>query len=364
MEADQKKLTNLIWRSMGEATVLSLVLFGVILYVLLVYGYIDIESISWADAIPLGFMVMMIVAGIGAAYGYWHAERVKRRIDPLLDTMLLLEKGNFSRPVPELGLDEIGRLGEQLNRIMKKWEEQVTSLQRLSTDNAELAEKARFSAVVEERQRLARELHDAVSQQLFAISMTATAVGRTLDKDFEKSKRQIHLIEEMAAVAQSEMRALLLHLRPVHLEGKRLSEGLSELLQELRAKVPMDITWDMDDELKLPRGIEDHLFRIVQEAMSNALRHSKASKLEVRLQQRPDAARLTIRDDGVGFDLEAKKHTSYGLVTMKERVSEIGGSLHIVTAPEKGTRIDIRVPILAGAGGPDADGDGMEAAAE
>lgn len=360
MDKDRKKLTNLMWRSMGESIVLSLVLLAVVAYVLFGYGYIDTTSITWGRLVEVGFLLMVIVAGIGAAYGYWQSNRVKRRLDPLLDTMLLLEKGNFSRPVPELGLDEIGRLGDQLNRIMKKWEEQVTSLQRLSTNNAELAEKARYSAVVEERQRLARELHDAVSQQLFAISMTATAVGRTLERDFEKSKRQIHLIEEMAAVAQSEMRALLLHLRPVHLEGKRLSEGLSELLQELRAKVPMDISWDMDDELRLPRGIEDHLFRIVQEAMSNALRHSKASKLEVKLQQRPDAARLMIRDDGVGFDLEAKKHTSYGLVSMKERVSEIGGSLHIVTAPDKGTRIDIRVPILAQGGEAADDERGFE----
>jgi NarL family two-component system sensor histidine kinase LiaS len=356
LDTDRKKLTNLMWRSMGESIVLSLVILAVVAYVLIVYGYIDTTAIGWEQLVEVGFLLMAIVAGIGAAYGYWHSIRVKRRLDPLHDTMLLLEKGNFSRPVPELGLDEIGRLGDQLNRIMKKWEEQVTSLQRLSTNNAELAEKARYSAVVEERQRLARELHDAVSQQLFAISMTATAVGRTLERDFEKSKRQIHLIEEMAAVAQSEMRALLLHLRPVHLEGKRLSEGLSELLQELKAKVPMDISWDMDDDMRLPRGIEDHLFRIVQEAMSNALRHSKASRLEVKLQQRPDAARLMIRDDGVGFDLEAKKHTSYGLVSMKERVSELGGSLHIVTAPDKGTRIDIRVPILA-KGGEAADGE-------
>jgi NarL family two-component system sensor histidine kinase LiaS len=358
VDADKKKLTNMIWRSMGESIVLSLVLFGVVVYVLSTYGYIN-PFVSWSEGIKISLMLIGIVVALGGAFGYWHSNRIKRRLDPLMDTMLLLEKGNFSRPAPDLGEDEIGRLGDQLNRIMKKWEEQVTSLQRLSTNNAELAEKARLSAVVEERQRLARELHDAVSQQLFAISMTATAVGRTLEKDFEKAQRQIHLIEEMAAVAQSEMRALLLHLRPVHLEGKRLTEGLVELLQELRAKVPMDITWEMDEEMRLPKGIEDHLFRIVQEAMSNALRHSKASKLEVKLQHRPDAARLMIRDNGVGFDLEAKKHASYGLVSMKERVSEIGGSLNIITAPDKGTRIDIRVPILAqefGKGGMDDGG--------
>src|SRR5690606_1790809 len=198
-------------------------------------------------------------------------------------------------------------------------------LQRLSTNNAELAERAKFSAVTEERQRLARELHDAVSQQLFAISMTATALGRTLEKDFAKAQRQVALIEEMSSVAQSEMRALLLHLRPVHLEGKRLSQGLNELIAELRAKVPIEIQFEMDEEVQLTRGIEDHLFRIVQEALSNTLRHSRADKMEIRLQHRTDYVRLFIRDNGIGFDLQVKKHASYGLVSMQERVNEIGG---------------------------------------
>ncbi|UUZ83520.1 sensor histidine kinase [Paenibacillus sp. P26] len=159
-------------------------------------------------------------------------------------------------------------------------------------------------------------------------------------------------------MAQSEMRALLLHLRPVHLEGKPLAEGLVELLHELRAKVPMDIDWELAEDVKSPKGIEDHLFRIVQEAMSNALRHSKATKLEVKL-VRPssDAIRLIIRDNGVGFDLDAKKQTSYGIVTMNERVNEIGGSMNLITAPGKGTRIDIRVPILREGGSADGRDD-------
>ncbi|MDF2959992.1 MAG: two-component system sensor histidine kinase [Paenibacillus sp.] len=350
MERHDKRLTNMIWRSMGESMGLSLVLFGVIVYFLHSNGYIK-EFASWQEGVKLSLTLIVIVAIMGGTYGLWYSSKMKRRLEQLREAMLSLEKGNLSRTVPPLGEDEIGRLGEQLNGITKKWEEQVTSLQRLSSNNAQLAQKAKYSAIVEERQRLARELHDAVSQQLFAISMTATAVGRTLDKDFDKAQRQIHLIEEMASVAQSEMRALLLHLRPVHLEGKRLSEGLVELLQELMAKVPMEITWELAEDIQLPKGIEDHLFRIVQEAMSNALRHSKATRLEVRLiQPSADAIRLLIRDDGVGFDLDEKKHASYGIVTMKERVNEIGGSLNLITAPGKGTRIDIRVPIMTKGG--------------
>jgi NarL family two-component system sensor histidine kinase LiaS len=343
----------MMWRSMGESILLSMVVFGVVIYFLNSRGYLN-PFTDWQTGVQFSLLVIGAVIAIGAIYGYWYSNRITRRLEPIMEAMLLLEKGNFVRPGFQLGEDEIGRLGEQLVRITKKWEEQITSLQRLSNDNAQLAEIAKFSAVNEERQRLARDLHDAVSQQLFAISMTATAVGRTLDKDFDKAKRQIYLIEEMASVAQSEMRALLLHLRPVHLEGKRLSEGLVELLNELHAKVPMDISWDMDHEIRLPKGIEDHLFRIVQEALSNALRHSKASKLEVKLLHRPDGIRLSIRDNGVGFELDARKHASYGIVSMKERVNEIGGSMHVITAPNQGTRIEIRVPILVE--GVDTDG--------
>ncbi|NHN34573.1 sensor histidine kinase [Paenibacillus agricola] len=347
MERHNKRLTNMMWRSMGESIGLSLVLFGVIVYFLSHYGYIKGFS-SWSEGIQFSLMLILIVAAIGGVFGIWYSSRIKSRLEQLGEVMLALEKGNLTRTVPPLGEDEIGRLGEQLNEITKKWEEQVSSLQRLSNDNAQLAQKAKYSAIVEERQRLARELHDAVSQQLFAISMTATAVGRTLDKDFDKAQRQIYLIEEMASVAQSEMRALLLHLRPVHLEGKRLAEGLVELLQELADKVPMEIVGELTDDIQLPQGIENHLFRIVQEAMSNALRHSKATRLEVRLTQTSaESIRLLIRDNGIGFDLDVKKHASYGIMTMKERVNEIGGSLNLITAPGKGTRIDIRVPIIA-----------------
>lgn len=340
-----RKLTNMIWRSMGESIVFCLLLTAVLLYFLHIYGYVEFYG-YWLDVVMNVSTLILIAFILGAIIGYWQSGRVKRRLEVLSEAMLLLEKGNLTRPMPDLGEDEIGRLGEQLSRISQRWEEQVNSLQRLSASNAELAEKVRFSAVTEERQRLARELHDAVSQQLFAISMTATALRRTMDKDFAKAQRQVELIEEMSSVAQSEMRALLLHLRPVHLEGKRLAQGMYELVQELRAKVPIEIQLEMDEEIELPRGIEDHLFRIVQEALSNTLRHSRADKLELRLMRRQEYVRLFIRDNGIGFDMEVKKSASYGIVSMQERVNEIGGSINIVSAPGKGTRIDIRVPIL------------------
>ncbi|MCU6712000.1 sensor histidine kinase [Paenibacillus sp. J5C_2022] len=215
-------------------------------------------------------------------------------------------------------------------------------------ENQEWKAKVRFTAVIEERQRLARELHDAVSQQLFAISMTATAVSRTIEKDWERARRQVQLIEEMAAVAQSEMRALLLHLRPVHLDGKNLGQALTVLVDELQQKIPMKITLEVDKTIQLLPQAEDHLFRIAQEALSNTLRHAKADSMHIRLLRLDDKVHMTLQDSGIGFDLEEKKQTSYGLLTMEERVNELGGALQMISQPGEGTTVHLWIPMNAG----------------
>jgi len=206
-------------------------------------------------------------------------------------------------------------------------------------------EKVKFTAVIEERQRLARELHDAVSQQLFAISMTATAVSRTIEKDWERARRQVQLIEEMAAVAQSEMRALLLHLRPVHLDGKSLGQALTSLVEELKQKIPMTIQLEVDESISLLPQAEDHLFRIAQEALSNTLRHSKADQMLIKLLNYDNKVHMTIQDNGVGFDVELKKQSSYGLLTMEERVTELGGALQVMSEVGVGTTIHLWIPV-------------------
>jgi NarL family two-component system sensor histidine kinase LiaS len=334
---------------MGEAVLYSLGVGALVVYLLIRYG-VDGSFQSLDKAISFTITAIGVLTVTGAAFGFWRSYPIRNRLEMLRESMVTLEKGSPSLPLPDLGQDEIGRLGEQLGKLGRRWEEQVTSLQRLSTNNAELAAQARMSAVVEERQRLARELHDAVSQQLFAISMTATAVGRTMDNDFERARRQVELIEEMASAAQSEMRALLLHLRPVHLEGKRLAQAIPELVEEMKAKVPVDIGIDIEQDLPLNKGMENHLFRIVQEALSNTLRHSKATRMDIVLQRRGETVRLGIRDNGIGFDTQVKKQASYGMTNMEERVTELGGSLNVASAPGKGTRIEIRVPLMAEGG--------------
>ncbi|USG64759.1 sensor histidine kinase [Brevibacillus ruminantium] len=312
-------------------------------------AYLDIDVpafLEWKTLIPFLLLSILTAGLFGLIAGYVFGNLMKKRLHVLWEAAMNLGRGILSSRVPELGVDEIGELGWQLNRLAAQWEEQVASLQRLSNHNAALAEQLQHTAVTEERQRLARELHDAVSQQLFAIAMTTAAMKRLVEKNPQRAAQQIELVEEMAAAAQAEMRALLLHLRPATLQNKALKDAIEDLLDELTRKNSMEITWEIEDTSNLPSGIEDHLFRILQESLSNTLRHARANQIAVKLFTLKGQVRLRIVDDGVGFDPEGEKFTSYGLRSMRERVAELGGSFDIYSAIGKGTQIEVRIPIM------------------
>lgn len=365
-----RTLTNIQWQFMRHAMwgALGAVTLGGGLFALAWHQTPQVDSLqiwlneTWGWTIPpfpgfIAISTMMLLLWLaaltlGSSFGYIYGNLLKKRLEILLQSAMQLERGNLAVRIPDLGNDEIGQLARQLNEMTIRFQQQVASLQRLSAHNAELTDQVKQAAIVEERQRLARELHDAVSQQLFAISMTMAALKRTLLQNPDKASRQAELIEEMAAAAQSEMRALLLHLRPAHLEGKMLRQGIEDLLHELQAKHALAFHWSLNDLPPLPKGIEDHLFRILQEALSNTLRHAKATRVEIKLAMIPNNVRLKITDDGIGFSLEdSRKASSYGMALMQERVAEIGGVLTVSSAPGQGTLIEVTIPIILIRGG-------------
>lgn len=346
-----------VWVSVSATTFGATIVFFTWHYASSLASFTNWFHIRWGLTIPpfpgwgvSGLMMLILWAVavvVGAGSGYVSGNLFKKRLEILLQSTMLLERGDLTTRIPFLGEDEIGQLGERLNEMTERFQKQVASLQRLSTHNAQLTEQAKQGAIIEERQRLARELHDAVSQQLFAISMTTAALKRLFSLDPEKARKQIERVEEMAAAAQSEMRALLLHLRPVHLEGKSLKQGVEDLLQELQSEHALNFTWTIEDLPDMPKGIEDHLFRILQEALSNTLRHSQAEQVDVKLSVIRQHARLKVTDNGIGFTAEEEqKASSYGMVLMRERVAEVGGVLNVSSAPGQGTMIEVTVPLI------------------
>ena len=198
-----------------------------------------------------------------------------------------------------------------------------------------------------ERHRIARELHDSVSQQLFASSMMLSALNQQTENIPDAIQKQLQTIESITNESQLEMRALLLHLRPVKLNEKTLKQGIEQLLKELSTKVNMAIVYEIED-VSLPVSVEDNLFRVIQELLSNVLRHSKASEVEVYLKKMGQQIQLRIIDDGVGFDMKNQKSGNYGLQNIRERINGLGGHVKLISFKQQGTSVEIIIPISIG----------------
>ncbi len=333
---------------MGVVATLAVV--GALVLVDGVWG--DVASQRWFST-GLGLAALMVVgvlvsSATAVLAGYLAFRGLGRDLDDLRYGTRMLAEGHLHFRWKERGLQETDELRAQLNQMADRWQDQLTLLRGLAEEKEALAEKAREVGVMAERQRLARELHDAVSQQLFALAMTAAAVNRVLDTNVALAKEKMTAIETMAQKALGEMRALLMHLRPIELGDQPLGTAVQSMLSEIEKKGLLRCQADIDPDLELSRAVEANLLRIFQEATANTLRHGHASLLKVRLAADAAGVRLSVEDDGVGFDSDKSGvgTVSYGLSTMKERAQECGGSVRVVSVQGRGTRVDVRIPRL------------------
>ena len=211
-------------------------------------------------------------------------------------------------------------------------------------DNQILAKEE--DIIEKERKRIARDLHDTVSQEIFAAHMILSGLSQQASKlDREKMQTQLQGVTAILETAQRDLRILLLHLRPVELEQKSLVEGIQSLLKELKEKSDLKVAFKFQ-VVSLPKKIEEHIFRIVQELISNTLRHAQASCLDVYLYQTETELQLKVVDNGRGFEPADVDDLSYGLANIKERVEDMAGTLQLLTAPKQGLAVDIRIPLL------------------
>jgi NarL family two-component system sensor histidine kinase LiaS len=338
-----------------------LVLFGMVfgVFALIVSGvlfalrpFLSYQELIEVDRFYVpAFLYIIVLILFAAAVVTWIAHfYLKNQETRIKDKLHWLYLGKYEhsvfnkKPDRSLFLDEYCQAIQlEIELLRKKMLSLSRDVQQLSANPQQIGNETKEEILEQERHRIARELHDSVSQQLFAAMMMLSAVNERAEDFPEKIQKQMRLIERIINDSQSEMRALLLHLRPTKLEGKSLKKGIEQLLVELKSKVQINIKWEIDD-VHTMSGIEDHLFRIVQELLSNTLRHAKASQLEVYLKQTLQEISLRVYDDGVGFDTSIEKSGSYGLMNIKERVQGMGGGCKIISFPKKGTVIEIRIP--------------------
>jgi len=220
----------------------------------------------------------------------------------------------------------------------------------LAIENARLRIQEEQAAVMKERNRLARELHDSVSQALYGIGLGARTARTLLDRqpvDEETKARLANPLDYVLSLADAglaEMRALIFELRLDALEKEGLVAALSKHAEALHARHKLDVHTEFYEEPELPLETKEALYRIAQEALNNVVKHAHASQVEIRLEDREGAIALEVRDDGVGFDPQAEYPGHLGLQSMRERTARLGGALEIESAPGRGALLRVRIP--------------------
>ncbi|MCX6026392.1 MAG: histidine kinase [Chloroflexi bacterium] len=213
----------------------------------------------------------------------------------------------------------------------------------LTLVNAELYEHAQALAALQERQRLAQNLHDAVNQSLFSAGLIAEVLPRLWERDPDEASRSLEDLRRLTRGAMAEMRALLAELRPTTLTDSELGDLLRLLGNAFtgRTNIPVDVT--VNGEGSLPAETQVALYRICQEALNNIAKHAKASQVEIDLRHAPGGLELRIRDNGRGFGTsELTPSGHYGLSMMRERAEAVGAVLTITGQRDRGTEVTIR----------------------
>lgn len=266
--------------------------------------------------------------------GLWASYRLSQRTRRLLEAGRAWLRGNLALRVDDPYGDELGDLGGQLNLLAEQLGEDEQDLKELHERNARLTDQVRALTVVEERNRLARELHDSVKQHLFSLAMTASALRTHFDRmphPPAELTEMVHEIEGAAQDAQRETTRLIEDLRPGSLQEQGLAKALNDYTLLFGAQehllVYLDIAGD-DAAPPLSPTVAETLYRVAQEALHNVARHAHATRVDVHLHILPERATLSIEDNGIGFDpITARK--GLGMANMQERVMAVGGRLAV-----------------------------------
>lgn len=277
---------------------------------------------------------VMLIVGIivGALFGFLISRPLTRRLKTLAEVTDRWSEGDFEVLAHDTRSDEVGQLARHLNHM-------AIQLQNLLQTRQELA-------TLEERNRLARDLHDSVKQQIFAAIMQVGAAKALIQQD--PAVAQTHLLEadQLVRQAQQELTGLILELRPAALEGKGLARALAEYASNWSRQTHIKAEVRVSGERPLPLPLEQTLFRIAQEALANVARHSRASHTEIHLGWENGDVTLTVADNGVGFNIAYKPgRKGVGLESMRERIQALGGRFVVESEPGEGTQVVAELPL-------------------
>jgi NarL family two-component system sensor histidine kinase LiaS len=275
--------------------------------------------------------LFLVALPVGALFGWLVSRGLRKRLATLSAASQAWSRGDFSVSPRDRSGDEIGELTRNLNGMAEQ-------LQALLHTNDELAR-------MEERNRLARDLHDTVKQQTYAARMQLTAAKNLLGSNASAAAEHVDAALVLNRETQQELKLIIDELRPAALQGKGLAQAVKEYAARWQEHTGIQVKTAVSGERSLPLEVEQVLYRVLQEALSNIARHAQAETVEIFLNIAPEAARLVVSDNGRGFDLNAISPSSYGLTAMKDRLAAAGGTLQVQSAPSAGTTLTAEVKL-------------------
>ena len=272
--------------------------------------------------------LLLAIVPVGVLFGLLSSRRLVRRVRRLEEATLAVADGDYSVTLPSSGRDEVGRLEANFTVMTRQLSSALAAERQRATSDARGAERA----------RIAREIHDAISQHLFGLRMIAAGMRRA-----DPDNQQARAIERISEEALREMQTLLAELRPASLDGAGLAAALLDICAAYQDRLGVAVDASVDD-VAVPAPVEHALLRITQEACANAVRHGATRHLSVSLTRQDAHAELAVADTGTGFDPAAPQAGS-GLAHIRDRVAELGGTVDIDSAPGRGTTLTVRVPV-------------------
>ncbi|HKT01460.1 MAG TPA: ATP-binding protein [Rugosimonospora sp.] len=284
---------------------------------------------SLAAQLAGGLAVLLLALPVGAVFGLLSTRRLIGRLRHLAASTVAVAEGDYQRRVPVAGHDEVAALETSFNRMAERLAEAMAAQRQL--------------AGASERARIARELHDSISQDLFSLRLLAGGLRRALPAG-SPLHASVETMERTAAGTMQEMQALLLELRPVALKGTGLLAALEELCEAYRDRLGVAVDAELEPVALAPAA-EPQVLRIVQEALANAVKHARPARIALRVHRVGDQVSVTVTDDGAGFDPQraAARH-GLGLGLMRERVAELGGEFQLESIPGRGTAVRVLIP--------------------
>ncbi|MEJ2448214.1 MAG: histidine kinase [Anaerolineales bacterium] len=292
------------------------------------------EILQWEQISRQIAVVLAATTGLaglfGIIFGFVTARMLTYRLDKVTTSARAWSQGNFTVLVDDPNRDELSELGHTLNNMAVQMDNLLDERQEIS--------------IMEERNRLARELHDSVKQQAFAASAQLAAAHSLHSSDPDQAISNLAEAERLVDDVRRELTDLIHELRPAALKGEGLVKATRQLAEETENLLGIPVHVRVTGERTIPLDVEQTLYRIIQGALSNIARHSFAKNVEILLAYSREEIELSVRDDGIGFQ-PAEHSYGIGLKSIQERADLINGTMKIISQPGKGTQLIIRAPI-------------------